>query len=327
MRVGVVLVVPPPEAVVIDALRRAFGDRSLGLVPAHLTLVPPVNVRGDRVGDAGDVVAEAARRARAFTVTLGPAATFEPVNTVLHLPVRGPDEGLAALFALRDAVFVAPLARRLDHPWIPHVTLAERTPGPSPSGTAEALSAFVASVTFDRVHLLEERPGPDGRAWVPVGEWAFGGPGVVGRGGLELEVAVGTIVDREARAFADREWPLHAVREHGPAGAQGRSPLVVTARREGRVAGLAEGWTHGGLGFLDGLMVGSETRAEGIGTHVLRAFESACAARRVHRLALQALAESVAVGFYESRGWRVEVTLRDWVHGRDRVVMRRTLSS
>lgn len=326
VRVGVVLLLPPPDAAAIDALRRACGDRSLGLVAPHVTLVPPVNVRDDRLGDAADVLAAAARVTRPFTVQLGPAATFEPANSVLHLPVvTGAAGGLDALKALRDMVFVAPLSRPLQYEFVPHVTLAEEAPGPSPAAAAAVLSGFTTVVTFDRVHLLEERPGPDGRVWMPAGEWAFGGPAVVGRGGLEVALAVGGVIDREARAFSEREWPLQWLADHGPAGVEGRAPLIVTARREGQVVGLAEGWSHGGLGFLGGLIVGAGTRGEGVGTHVLAAFEAACRARRAKRLALQAMAGSSAVGFYERRGWRVEAVLANWVHGSDRVIMRRDL--
>ena len=51
-RVGVVLLVPSPIDREIDALRRAVGDGTYERVPAHLTLVPPVNVHEDRFDDA-----------------------------------------------------------------------------------------------------------------------------------------------------------------------------------------------------------------------------------------------------------------------------------
>src|ERR687897_367343 len=46
-RLGVALVLPEPVATEIDGLRRALGDATLGRIPAHLTLVPPVNVADD----------------------------------------------------------------------------------------------------------------------------------------------------------------------------------------------------------------------------------------------------------------------------------------
>jgi len=47
---------PEPVATEIDGPRRALGDGSLGRIPAHLTLVPPVNVGQERLAEARDRV-------------------------------------------------------------------------------------------------------------------------------------------------------------------------------------------------------------------------------------------------------------------------------
>ena len=88
-RLGVALLVPPPLDVEIDGLRRAVGDGALGRIPAHLTLVPPVNVREDRLDDAVAVLRRAAAAAAPFEVDLGPPATFLPINPVLYLALAG----------------------------------------------------------------------------------------------------------------------------------------------------------------------------------------------------------------------------------------------
>lgn len=318
-RSSVALLVPPPAAGEVDGLRRACGDGSLGRVPPHLTLVPPVNVRDDRFGAALDLLRDAAAATRPFTVTLGPPATFSPVTPVLYLRVS---EGGERVRELRDRVFQPPLSRRLTHPFVPHVTLAEELPEERLLAAVDALGDYSRQVTFDRVHLLEER---EGREWVPAAELPFGGPAVVGRGGLEVRLDVGAVVGPEALAFSEREWPLQHLAAHGRAGVVPREPLIVTAWREGSVVGLAEGWTHGGVGWLDGLLVAAAARGEGIGSHLLAAFESACAARGCPRLGLQALAGSPAVAFYEARGWYEEARLTGWVHGSDRVLLRRDL--
>jgi 2'-5' RNA ligase len=86
LRLGVVLLVPPPVHREVDALRRACGDASLGRVPAHLTLVPPVNVREERFEDVLAVLRAAGAATRPFRLELGPPTTFLPDNPVLYLP-------------------------------------------------------------------------------------------------------------------------------------------------------------------------------------------------------------------------------------------------
>ena len=308
VRLGVALLVPPPVAAEIDGLRRACGDGALGRIPPHVTLVPPVNVRDDRYLDAVDVLRAAAASTRPFTVRLGPPATFAPVTPVLHLPVHGDD-----VTALRDRVFRDPLERPLTHPFVPHVTLADEIAEERLAPAVAALADYRATVTFDRVHLMRERSD---RVWEPVADAPFADPIVVGRGGLELRLEVTETLGPEAAGLGDREWPLLR-----PAGR--RSPLVVTAWRDGEVVGVADGWTWDAVGFLDGLLVAAAHRGEGVGSHLLARFESECASRGATRLSLQ----TPDAAFYAARGWHEEGRLRDWLDGRDRLLLRKDLAS
>jgi 2'-5' RNA ligase len=175
-RLGVALLVPLPVATEIDGLRRALGDGALGRIPAHLTLVPPVNVAADDIDDALAVLRRAARATRPLDLRIGPAATFHPVTPVVYLAVGG---DLDALHGLRDRVFAAPLSRPLTHPFVPHVTVADdMDPARIPAALA-ALADYVADVRLDAVHLLEEGRG---RIWGPIAEAPFA------RGRLPAEI-------------------------------------------------------------------------------------------------------------------------------------------
>src|SRR3954466_218802 len=110
-RLGVVLLIPTPTDREVDGLRRATGDGTLGPVPPHITLVPPVNVRDDALDDALAVVRRAAAAAPPLTLSIGPTATFLPANPVLYLSVAGE---LDQLHQLRDRVFSGPLERPLS---------------------------------------------------------------------------------------------------------------------------------------------------------------------------------------------------------------------
>jgi 2'-5' RNA ligase len=166
-RLGVALLVPPPVATEIDGLRRALGDGSLGRIPAHLTLVPPVNVHEAALPEAVGVLRDAARATGPMNLRVGPADTFDPVTPVVYLAVAGDVDGV---HALRDRVFRPPLDRTLTHPFVPHVTVADDMDTTRIPAAVAALADFVADVWIDAVHLLEERRG---HVWEPIADAPF----------------------------------------------------------------------------------------------------------------------------------------------------------
>lgn len=317
MRLGVVLLVPSPLRREIDAFRRALGDGTYGRVPAHVTLVPPVNVNEAALGEALRVLREAAAATRPFTVHLGPPTTFLPANPVLYLPVVG--EGRSAVFALRERVFREPLARTLTWPFVPHVTLADEAETDRVAAGERALCDYGAEVYFERLHLLREEPG---RVWTPIADATFAAPAVVGRGGLPLELCVTESLDPEARTFSRVEWDRHWASE-GLGGDPERHNLAVVGRRDGRIVATAEGWARAGAAFLDNLIVAEDVRYEGVGSHVLAAFEAAAADRGCTRLATDVWAGSRAEAFYRRRGWVEEGRRPEWWGQRERVHLRR----
>jgi 2'-5' RNA ligase len=213
-RLGVVLVVPSPADAVVDALRLALGDPALGRIPPHLTLVPPVNVREDRLDDAVAVLRAAARSVPGpIALELGPVVSFLPVNPVAYLAVGG---DLVGLQVVRDAVFVEPLARPLTWSFVPHVTVADDAPEARIEAAVVALAPFRLDVAFTHVQLLEE---DEERTWRPIADARLGPAPAPGRGGLpvELDVSAGP--------------PPDAVHLLGPL-------VTITARRDGRVVGV-----------------------------------------------------------------------------------------
>jgi 2'-5' RNA ligase len=260
-RVGVVLLVPAPIDREIDAIRRAVGDGTYGRVPAHLTLVPPVNVREDRFDDALALLRAAAGATRPFSVELGGPTTFLPDNPVLYLPVQaGADE----VAAVRDRVFRDPLARPLTWPFVPHVTVADEISPERITAAQQALSAFHVDIAFDRLHLLEEGPG---RVWGPIADFPFAPPAVIGRGGIPVELTITDQTDPSADGFLRRQ----------------REPVTVTARRDGQVVGVARGWADGQAAQITELVVADGEHELGTDDHLVAAFDSWAAKRGVWR--------------------------------------------
>lgn len=301
-RLGVALVLDPPLSDEVEGLRRALGDPSLGRVPPHLTLVPPVNVRTSELSDALEVLREAAaRQPGALRITLGPPATFLPDNPVLFLDVGGDIERLRDL---RDALFKAPLERPLSWPWVPHVTLADGIDEDRIAAALASLDRFASLADFDRVVILEESRG---RLWTPLADARLGPPVVVGTGGLAVRITQGRLLDplligglgddEEIKsllaAWTDVASTDAAWTDVDRAPAQ----IVLTAQRRGQLLGTAV-IRRDPLGARAAVFVLPDARREGTGGHLLAQLESA---------ALEAGWELPFVigegppGFYESR--------------------------
>jgi 2'-5' RNA ligase len=236
-------------------------------------LVPPVNVRVDELDDAREQLLDAARRTEPFRLRLGPARTFLPINPVLYLEVGG---DVPSVDALRDRIFRPPLERNLTWPFQPHVTILDGGDEGRIRAAVEALTDVRIEVEVEAVHLLQEHNDEGVRSWRPIFEAALGGPAVVGRGGLELELEVG-------------EKPY-----------AGRS-LGVTARRAGRVVGTAFGWTEGEQARLLEVHVEADGRGEGVGAHLVAVFSSAAAERGATEIAAVEHPFLARVGFVDGR--------------------------
>lgn len=275
LRLGVALLVPEPLATEVDGLRRACGDGARSRIRPHLTLVPPVNVRSDDLPAALAVVRTAASDLRSFTLRLGPPATFLPATPTLHLAVGGSGSATQALGQLRDAVFRAPLERPLTFPFVPHVTLADEMAPERIDAASVALQDYVAEMLVERVHLLQEVRDDDGyRRWVPIADASFAPRVVVGRGGVELDLAVSMLLDPESTRFEADAWPEGEEMPpfEVPAGAE---PVVVVARRRSVVVGVARGWSAAEKGVVQAVLVAPSERRQGIARHLVAAFRHA----------------------------------------------------
>jgi len=286
-RLGVALLVPEPVATEIDGLRRALGDGALGRIPAHLTLVPPVNVALDRIDQATHLLTHAAAAFAPLELTLGPVVTFLPATPVLYLEVGG---DVDRLHALRDAVFRDPLARSLTYDFVPHVTLADEVTSEERIAAAvAALADYRREVRFDRVHLLQEGPG---RVWTPIAEAPLAAPAVVGRGGLPLTLVRSGVAG-----------PAVLARSGRPA------VVAVTARRDGSVVGIAEARLVNDAegaetAWLVEVTVTDADRRTGVGSALLAELGSALAERGAVRLFVPEWVPGDLTGFLRHRGFR-----------------------
>ena len=290
-RLGVALLLPSPVAQEVDGLRRAVGDGSLRRIPAHLTLVPPVNVAEARLPEALAVLRTAAALAGPLTLELGPPRSFLPDSPVLYLAVDG---DVAEVHALRGRILRDPLARTISWPFVPHVTLADSASREVIEAAVTALGRYRAQVRFDRVHLLRESAG---RVWEPIAEALLRPPAVIGRGGLPVELSVTTHLDPESLGFLEQHEGVDR-------------PFAVTARRGQRVVGVATGTLTDEVAHLDHLVVDAGQRRQGIGSHVLAAVESLAAEKGCRAIVADSGPDGVGQAFLRSRGWQSQAGAR-----------------
>ncbi|MCO8127649.1 2'-5' RNA ligase family protein [Acidimicrobiia bacterium EGI L10123] len=166
-RFAVALVVPPPVSIEIDGLRRALGDRQLGRIDPHITIIPPINLHEDQIGDALAVVQAAARAAGPMALTLGPVDTFAETSPVRFLAV----DPWEPVVELHRSCWTDVLDRPEKRPFHPHCTVdidGGPTDGPDPA--LDLLAGFRVQVELDRVTVLENVD----RGWDPYIAYRFG---------------------------------------------------------------------------------------------------------------------------------------------------------
>lgn len=220
---------------------------------------------------------------------MGPATSFAPVTPTVHLTVAGED--LEPLLKLRTAlVAVSPLRRKDPYEYVPHITLAQEvSPAERIPAAVDAVRDWRATLRFDRVHVM--RQGDD-MVWKPFAEAPLGEAGVVGRGGIELSIAVTARPDPEAAALL------------ATTGEAGGRPFAVAARIGERVAGAAWGWTSGSVAIVADLAVAEVHRRSGVGRKVLDAVEAEAATRGCDVVLLAAAGGGAAAALLSGAGWQ-----------------------
>jgi 2'-5' RNA ligase len=169
--IGVAIAIPEPWAGQLNAARHASGDPLAASVPAHVTLLPPTSLTAAERGPVDEHLAAAASRHRPFELHLKGTGTFRPVTDVVFVSVA---MGIAECELLEADIRRGPLARELQFPYHPHVTIAHDVPERALDAAYDSLSSFDARFTVRGFTLFEH--GADGR-WRPEREFPFGGIG------------------------------------------------------------------------------------------------------------------------------------------------------
>jgi 2'-5' RNA ligase len=167
--VGVAIAIPQPHATALANWRREVGDPVAELVFPHVTLLPPTPVPAEAMADVEAHLAQAAAGHHPFVMHLSGTGTFRPVSPVVFIQVA---TGVSDCEILEREIRRGVLARELEFPYHPHVTVAQDVPDDRLDEAYEGLSAFVARFRVDGVVLFSR--DPDGR-WQWRKEFPLGG--------------------------------------------------------------------------------------------------------------------------------------------------------
>ncbi|GAA2010987.1 2'-5' RNA ligase family protein [Brevibacterium samyangense] len=140
--IGVTLELPEPFAGQLRRVRLGFGDEAARTVPAHITVIPPMEIPVHSWPVVREEIRRVANETSPFVIRLRGTGTFLPTSPVVFIAVaRGIVECEQLSARLRTGVLNQPLS----FPYHPHVTIAQGLPEPVLDEAFESLADFDAS--------------------------------------------------------------------------------------------------------------------------------------------------------------------------------------
>jgi len=187
--IGVSIAVPEPHGSLLQERRAGFGDAAAHGIPTHVTLLPPTEVADTALTAIEAHLTEVAAAGRPFPMKLSGTGTFRPLSPVVFVQVAQGAEACTWLQKqVRDAS--GPVARELQFPYHPHVTVAHGIDEAAMDRAFEELADFEAEWPCTGFALYEQ--GAD-CVWRKLREFTFGGSVVPPQAG---HVERGTIASR-----------------------------------------------------------------------------------------------------------------------------------
>ncbi|MER7566284.1 2'-5' RNA ligase family protein [Streptomyces sp. NPDC097941] len=168
--IGVSISVPEPHGSLLQERRAGFGDAAAHGIPTHVTLLPPTEVEDTALTAIEAHLTEVAAAGRPFPMKLSSTGTFRPLSPVVFVQVAQGAEACTWLQKqVRDAS--GPVARELQFPYHPHVTVAHGIDEAAMDRAFEELADFEAEWPCTGFALYEQ--GADG-VWRKLREFTFG---------------------------------------------------------------------------------------------------------------------------------------------------------
>ncbi|MFI2643076.1 2'-5' RNA ligase family protein [Streptomyces sp. NPDC018610] len=173
--IGVSIAVPEPHGSLLQERRAGFGDAAAHGIPTHVTLLPPTEVEAAELPAVEAHLTEVAAAGRPFTMRLSGTDTFRPLSPVVYVRVV---EGAEACGRLQQRVRATsgPLARELQFPYHPHVTVAHGIDEAAMDRALAELAGYRAEWPCTGFALHQQDAAG---VWHKLREFTFGGCGMV----------------------------------------------------------------------------------------------------------------------------------------------------
>ncbi|POX54251.1 phosphoesterase [Streptomyces sp. Ru71] len=169
--IGVSIAVPEPHGSLLQQLRTGFGDAAAHGIPTHVTLLPPTEVDESALPAVDAHLTRVAAAGRPFPMRLEGTGTFRPLSPVVFVKVvEGAQDCTRLQQQVRDPA--GPVARELQFPYHPHVTVAHGIDDAAMDRAYAELADYEADWSCTGFALYEQ--GADG-VWRQLREFTFGG--------------------------------------------------------------------------------------------------------------------------------------------------------
>ncbi|MFE1455474.1 2'-5' RNA ligase family protein [Streptomyces sp. NPDC058735] len=179
--IGVSIAVPEPHGSELQQLRAGFGDAAAHGIPTHVTLLPPTEVDGSALPAVEAHLSEVAAAGQPFPLRLHGTGTFRPLSPVVFVRiVTGAEDCTHLQQQVRDPA--GPVARELQFPYHPHVTVAHGIDEAAMDRAFAELADYEAAWPCTGFALYEQ--GPDG-VWRRLRDFTFGRPAVPQQGSAQ----------------------------------------------------------------------------------------------------------------------------------------------
>ena len=167
MTLGVAIEIPEPFGSAIDHARKGY-EPSMGRMPAHITLLPPVDVDSEVLPGVIDHLSAVAAECAPFDVELHGTGTFQPVSPVVFIALA---RGISSCERVEAMVRSGALAVESRFPYHPHVTLAHDGSDEILNRAFDDFTDFRAAFTVTQMDLF----GLHSDGWHPLHAFALGG--------------------------------------------------------------------------------------------------------------------------------------------------------